>query len=124
MRMCADHWAKLKAALEARGLGDLMAKSQEDVQRRMEAAMVQGDPAKSFEPLLGAHNAILANALDTVGMQLMEPNADGSERCPICFLKTCPCGNPECAPKFERWIEHAADDALTEAKRLGLVTVQ
>jgi hypothetical protein len=58
----------------------------------------------------------------------MAPNDDGSERCPVCYLKElslaaprCECGDPACTPEsraesFERWIERAADDEL---ERLG-----
>lgn len=123
MRFCGDHWAKLKAALHARGLEQFMAKSSAELGERMTTELEGGDPAKSFEPLMGAHNAILANALRVAGLDLMAPKEDGGEWCPICYLLTCKCGDPECPKRFEGWIEKAADDALAVAKSLGLVTV-
>lgn len=116
MRMCKTHWEKLRSALETRGLGAFIAKTDEELKAKFDK-----EPP-DFEALLGAHNAILSNALNAAGMELMQKEPDGSERCPLCFLKTCPCGDPACAARYESWIDHAADDALVEAKRLGLVT--
>lgn len=114
--MCIDHWAKLRAALAERKLDKLIAAD------GMQAAadLVAGRP----DPLMAAHNAILSNAVDKVGLAIMMQNDDGSERCPICYLKAlslaspqCTCGDPACTPEsiadgFERWIEIAADEQL------------
>jgi hypothetical protein len=76
----------------------------------------------SFEPLLGAHNALVVNLLSTAGLEAMAPNDDGSDRCPLCFvIDRCQCGEGEACP-FRSWIVRAADDQLTEARRLGLVS--
>lgn len=123
MKFCMDHWNALKAAVEARGLGHLIARSGDAVAGRVSTEATQGPSKETFEPLLGAHNAILSNALRIAGLAVMMPNEDGSERCPLCFLITnCGCpekGTPQCA--FAKWIDHAADDMVTAAKELGAI---
>jgi hypothetical protein len=117
MKFCQPHWDKLKAAIEARGLMSRVASSGEQAAAQLAA----GKP----DPLMAAHNAIVGNALGKVGLELMMPNEDGTERCPICFLvklslesPRCECGDPTCTPQAraessERWIDHAADDQIT-----------
>ncbi len=56
-----------------------------------------------FDPLLFANLAIIKNAIDNDRSVLT------ANRCPICLLET-----PD-------WIECAAEDAYSEAVRLGLV---
>jgi len=108
MKMCPTCWSSLKKAIEERGLGQFVAKSSEALAEKLTTV--------EFEPLMGAHNALVANALDAGGLELL-----AHEGCPLCFLiDRCACGMGErCS--FRTWIDRAADDALTEAKRLGLV---
>lgn len=123
MKFCPPHWEKLRAAIELRGLTPFCATTDSELQRRMGAGP-EVAPTSAFEPLMGAHNAILTNTLRIGGMELFGPTANGEnggEWCPICFLKTCPCGDPECPPKFEAWIDRAADDMLATAQELRLV---
>lgn len=122
MKFCQPHWDKLKTALVERGLEPLMVKTSEAMHRRMQVEL-RGDahPADMFEPLMGAHNAILANALSAGGLALMAPKDDGSDWCPICFLKTCECGDPACPERFESWVEKAADEQLAQAHALKLI---
>lgn len=118
MRMCQEHWDKLKEALRERGLMGLVPQGGEAAAKLLS----EGRP----DPLMAAHNAIVGNAMDAFGIAIMMPNEDGSERCPLCYCKRqcfdnpCPgnCGRPDCSPesnaaKFETWIERAADDQLT-----------
>jgi hypothetical protein len=116
MRMCMPHWNALKAAIDARGLSQFIAKDGDEVQRRADT--------KSFEPLLGAHNAILAQAINVGGLEVLMQNDDGQELCPICFFQDrCKCGAPDCKERYEKWIEFSAEDARREAIHLGLLPV-
>lgn len=126
MRMCADHWASLRAAIDAAGLGALVAENGEDATRRLAESSRNGTTIDTFEPLLGAHNAILSNALALAGLQIMHPNEDGTERCPLCFLnqmhalhcKDSGCAGPESNP-FDEWIDNATEDMVKEWKAFG-----
>lgn len=114
MRICQPHWDKLRDALKLRGLDDMVAK--DGAQAAHDLA--DGRP----DPLMSAHNAIVSNALGVVGLAVMEPNDDGTERCPLCYLQQlslrgCECGDPACTfearvARFEGWIDRAADDEL------------
>lgn len=110
MKFCEDHWTKLRTAIDERGMTKLVSKSGEEAARRT----TEG----GFDPLMGAHNSIVSNALERAGLELMNANPDGSERCPMCFLGSH-CEN--CAVIVETWIGKAADGALEEATSLGLL---
>lgn len=100
MKMCKTHWDALRAAIDACGLNKLVSKSGDEVVRRM----VQG----GSDPLMDAHNLILANALDKGGLAILMDNEDGTERCPVCYL-----GVPE-------WIEFAARGIAAHYVEQGL----
>lgn len=122
MKFCQAHWDDLKTKIEAAGLGRFVAKSGEAVMNKLvDDLQGAGDAAANFEPLMGAHNAILSNALNVAGLAVMVQNDDGSDRCPICFLiDNCPCGRGEECP-FRTWPQRAVDDQVAEAKRLKLI---
>ena len=121
MKLCNDHWHKLKAAIDTRGLNAFVAKDGQAAADVMKAQIDKGEITKAgFDPLLNANFAIFNNALGVVGLVLMVSNDDGSERCPLCYLASvCPTCQP--CQHFEKWIDAAADEQLEEAKRLGLV---
>ncbi len=106
MRFCPDHWAELRKAIDDRCLSEFVA--QDDV----EAAdrLTRGD----FDPLMGAHNAIMSNGLKYMGLSVMLSNDDGSQRCVICYGLTFNEGP-------EAWIAAAADAQLAKAKKLGFI---
>jgi hypothetical protein len=124
MKFCQNHWNILRKAIDDRGMGHLVAKSGEECVKKLVADIEQ--PSKStFDPLMGSHNMILSRALHDYGLEIMMQNEDGSDRCPICFLDAKhkeSCIDPGCTWIYEKsWIQGVADDALIEAKRLGLI---
>lgn len=114
MRMCSECWSKLRTAIDSRGLGGFVMKSGEAIVAKM---MAPKNESEAFEPLFGAHNALVANALQAGGIGLMA--GDG---CPLCTLAgLCQCGlGDQCA--YRTWIDRAADDQLARARKLGLVS--
>lgn len=109
--MCADHWEKLKDAIKARGIYHLV-KDAKGVHAEVVEAVEKGENTSTPDPLFAAHNMIVSNCLNVAGLEIMQPNADGSERCPLCYLlKNCPCGEEAACP-FNTWIDRAADGAL------------
>ncbi len=128
MRMCDDHWNELKKKLDDRGLTQFIAKDgKEAVERFVEDLQALEKDKKNFDPLLFANNAIMFNVLDTVGLAVMGQDENGNEHCPICYvINTCPCRKdpkPGIVCTFTTWTTHAANDALEEAKKLGLVAM-
>jgi hypothetical protein len=113
MKFCDIHWSGLRAAIGARGMGDLVAKSGYEIHDKLKQELESGPAAENFDPLMHAHNAIVTNALRVAGLDVMTNNG-----CPICFLNDCSVkvGRPE---NFEVWFDRAADDALKHAVALG-----
>ena len=128
MKFCQQHWDKLKAAIEARGLSSLVAVDGVDAHKRITSELKgEGSEKTTFEPLMGAHNAILSNVLSSpVGISVMYDNEDGTARCPLCFITSehkANCAVVDCKDDdFEDWIDIAADEQLARAKKLGLVS--
>ena len=132
MRFCENHWGMLREKVDAAGLGTLVP---ETAEKAMAGLVDQIETDKTtvdnFDPLMGAHNAIVANGLDMVGLDLMQPNEDGSERCPICYLTAysqkwrgpndiCTCGCGERVPNFEEWLDLAVAGQVEVWKAMQL----
>jgi hypothetical protein len=123
MRMCDTHWQELRKAIADRGLESFVATNSENAAAKLEAQWKDGEAKGNFDPLMGAHNAILTNALELAGLYVLEPNDDGSERCPLCFLEEgCRAKHTEAEPcQYKSWPGRAADDMRSIAVRLGLL---
>lgn len=125
MRFCQPHWTTLRAAIDERGLSPLVARGGAQAARNFAAEARDGPSIKNFDPLMVAHNQIWSRAMEMVGLELMRPNEDGSERCPLCFVnevhaKTCkgsPCRLP-LVNGFDSWIPSVADWVKGEVERL------
>lgn len=123
MQMCMDHWNALRAAIDARGLSALVSESGEQAAANLASEMQDGPSVDNFDPLLGAHNAIMVHALEHGGFGVMQPNADGSERCPLCWMNSMHnehCREPGCIETavYDRWIDLAADGQVEDWKAL------
>lgn len=145
MRFCQDHWDRLRAAIDERGLSHLIAPDGETAVAQIKQELEQGPSAVTFDPLMSAHWAIVSNAMDTITragaspLYLMTagpedpvegygPAGDGRTwpRCPLCYLNLAhelTCKDPRCTlPKvggYDWMIERAADDQAQRAAELG-----
>ncbi len=116
MKICQEHWDKLKEAIEARGLGHLVAGS------GATAAVITGQLSGSdeYDPLIAANFAIWNNALEAFGLSMMYEDAP----CPLCLMDkhAAECVEPDCAKNSGMdWIRFAADGQLETARNKGLV---
>lgn len=122
MRICSEHWARIRELVDSYGLAHLVANDGYEAIARMKKEIEGGADASTFDPLMVANNLILQNAMSAAGLEIMQANEDGSERCPVCFVRdSCTCGAPDCRERYERWPENAVRDAAAIAKELGLV---
>lgn len=124
MKICADHWGKLKAAIELRGLTYLVAASGEKAVAMLEARIAdpKADFKDTYDPLMAANFAIWNNALEAFGLGVMAEDA----LCPLCLMDkhAAECAEPECAKNSGLdWIEFAADGQLEVARQKGLVSL-
>jgi hypothetical protein len=107
MKMCLDHWNKLRAAIDAHGLTPLVSQGGKSAVMKMVDALKHGPNIHNFDPLMSAHNQIVAHAVEVGGIEMLQ-----IEGCPICFLQTEHdkyCETPNCEQDFEKWIDYAAD---------------
>lgn len=125
MQFCDKHWETLKTEIKERGLWGLVPTSGEQAIARMKSELDQGElTASNFDPLMYAHNAIVNNVMDLIGLQVLLPNEDGSDRCPLCYIQQrhdAECTLIDCGHTFDPWPGFAANDARDHAVRLGLM---
>jgi hypothetical protein len=142
MKFCQSHWDKLRAAIEARGLTEFVSKGGEAAAELVKRQLMEAQeplPAggrATFDPLMNAMFAIVNNAMESTpaGLQIMLPNEDGSDRCPLCYIngerhkaaQSDPAGAERWARAddvafYDEWVDRAADEQLARAKELGLV---
>ncbi len=126
MRFCPDHWERLREAIKARGLYALVADSGEQAAKNLVSELADGSTIDNFDPLMGAHNAIVAQAMDIIPgqykqnpmMLFADPDEHPEWACPICALNWCHeehdrlCTVEDCTwPKGFDW----SDDMITGA---------
>ena len=125
MKFCQTHWDKLKEAIREAGIYGFAASSSDQIAAKMVKEIDAGASKSTFDPLMNGYLAILSNALDAAGLQVMGPNEDGSDRCPLCFMNEahralCKDG-PGCTFSYDPWIGFAARDQREKAVELGLM---
>jgi hypothetical protein len=110
MKICADHWLHLRAAIEERGLAKFVARSGEDALAVITARLHGVEPTTAFEPLMNANFAIWARYTEGVGMDAL-----AFEGCPLCEVEAFHTG------LAQDWIDGSAEDQLAHARHIGLV---
>lgn len=108
-KMCIEHWNQIRAEVEKQGLTKFVAKSTEDLQRKLESG--------ERDPLMGAHNAIMGAVIEKGGLAWVAVNP-----CPYCFVIGQRAANGITEPLD--WIEGAVEDELNYFKEKGLITAQ
>lgn len=138
MHFCDDHWSALRAEVEKQGLSSLVPEGGEKAAAAMASQAQEGLTIDNFDPLMGAHNAIVMNALQFVGESGVSPlvmfSSDSPHHCPLCFLnwmaiehaKACEkkdCEGPKDEETAKTWydwmIERSVQDQVDDWKSLG-----
>lgn len=116
MKICQTHWDLLRARITVLGLHHLVVGSTEEMTAIVKRALGEGYHAiNDFDPLLMANFAIWRNALAVYGANyMMTLTEDRQARCPLCE-HVLHDGDPQA------WIDSTSDEALAEARKLGLV---
>ena len=137
MKFCPDHWTALRHAVSLRKLDALIAESGDAAIGNLLSEMADGSTVDNFDPLMGAHNAIVAQAMTIIKERYTQNPlmvmADDTEHpewaCPICALNWCHaeherlCTQEGCDwPKGYDWTDEmvngASDLMLQEWKKL------
>lgn len=96
MKFCQPHWDRLRAAIETRGLMPLVARDGREAIARLKDEIEGSADKATFDPLMAAHNMILARCTELLGLYLYS-----GDYCPVCEI--CKPGTyPEPAPE-SRW---------------------
>lgn len=116
MKFCTAHWESLKENIKARGLWEFVSKDGEEAGKKMLAKQEANDKdepptAASFDPLLLAHNNIIAAFVRDIGL-----DAFAGEKCPICEIEKSRAG------LGKGWLDGASDDMLNIAKHFKLIS--
>lgn len=120
MRMCLElHWRLLREAIDARGLGVLVPENGEKAAADFVDAITDGLSIDNFDPLRGAHDAIIANCMANLppegAIAMLSPRADGSDWCPLCFMNE----RNNAGNNYDGWIDLAASDQVEIWRELG-----
>ena len=110
MKFCQAHWDELKAAVERKGMGDLIAPSGAAAVYRMKQELEGTATDSAFDPLLAAHWAIARNAIEMGGLYIM------GDYCPLCEVKEH-LGETEA----KAWIEYSTDAMREYCLEQGLI---
>jgi hypothetical protein len=118
MRICQDHWDKLRGALKERGIDHLGAQSGVELMENIKTTFDGGQP--NYDPLIDCNNMIWSRGLEMGGLYLMNTKEDGSSYCPICeAIVYQPSYTREDHERY--WIDGPADAALAHCRMLGLI---
>jgi hypothetical protein len=116
MKICQQHWDRLRLEIDNRGLTHLIAGSSEDVMGIVERSLDGTFNTKDdFDPLLMANMLIWRASLEAGGMYLLSGDENGEPYCPLCELV-------KNDGDLDDWVNGACDDSLDEARRLGLTS--
>jgi hypothetical protein len=118
MKFCPAHWETLRAAIKDRGLSALVAESGQQAVSNFASEIDHGPTVDNFDPLMGAHWAIIGN------LSTNNPAILFADDCPLCYANRAHfegCSDPTCtdAAYYDPWIQRAADDQVDVWKSLG-----
>lgn len=113
MKFCKPHWEQLRNAINDRGLTDLVPKTGEEAIERVKKQQANGGKItpETYDPLITAHNMIVANALKAGGIYMLE-----GDFCPLCELDK---NAEEMKETADDWIRKSADGVAAYAVEIG-----
>ena len=120
MQFCHPHWDMLCDAIKDRGLSALVAESGQQAASNFASELSDGPSVDNFDPLMGAHWAIIGN------LSTNNPGVLFMDGCPLCYANrdhAQRCKDPSCtggATYYDSWIGRAADDQVAAWKSRGV----
>ena len=119
MKICPDHWTKLREAVKARGLWQYVAKDGHAAMQNIVLELEGREREAYFDPLMHAHNMIWSAALERCGLALMM-----GDKCPVCegiaFNLALPDNTYTPDAEEHYWIDGPADAVLAICTEKGM----
>lgn len=112
MKMCQDHWDKLREAIRERGLYEFVAKSGDVASEKMKAELEStADETKPYDPLASANWGIATQAVEQGATYIMF-----GDYCPLCEVET-----HAGSSSSQDWINGCTDAILNDFRENGWV---
>lgn len=116
MRFCQSHWDALRAAIDARGLSHLVARSGKEACERLVAESKGEATDATWDPLMAAHNMIVSRVLELGG-----PYIFTGDYCPVCEAIRGHAKHMTREQVEKHYTDGPADAVLQLAREKGLV---
>lgn len=113
MQICANHWGKMRQAIDDRGLSHLVSKTGEQAHAALVDQLEGGADQRFFDPLMNANFAIFSAFLEGAGLAGLD-----LQGCPLCEVAKSDLPNLD-----DDWISGAADVQLHAARLFGVAPV-
>lgn len=123
MKICQEHWDKLRDAVDEAGMGHLRIKDDKEAFDHV-VNQAAGKEVK-FDPLMMAHNVVSGHALKVFGLAIAHKHDRGTNDghwCPLCVAKTE--GDAWQNPNLDKeWIDGTVNGVKEYADKRGLLNV-
>jgi len=121
VKICHEHWQQLRWRVCERGLGHLLHHPHGEFEDLTAELCGRRPVPNPFDPLASCREVAESLALARGGLYLNRPGADGRERCPVCELVRCECGEPLALSREEYWPAAIVDTVVKVARGRGLM---
>ncbi len=122
MQFCQPHWNILKEMVISKGMGELIAKSGEELKARVVEELEGTATSATYDPLMAAYWSILGKALELGGIYLMfDKPGDGCEYCPLCEVEIQGVKVENKVGLAAEWMEGCTDAILVHCREQGLL---
>jgi hypothetical protein len=119
MKFCMPHWNALRDAIAARGLAHLGARTGQEAAARVVAEVKGQATDRTYDPLMDAHNMIVAHVTEQGGLYLFT-----GDYCPVCEAIKGHAKTMTPAEVEDHYINGPADAVLAYCRQQKLVLEQ
>lgn len=123
MQFCKPHWDALRAAVDAKGMSQLVARSGEKAMEDIKTQLEGTSTLENWDPLMASYWAISGKVLERVGLGAMP-----EDFCPLCsvqdsfdHISKLPGYNPDYHHDAAEWIDSCTTGMQKYARSNGLI---
>lgn len=123
MKYCNHHWTMLRIAIDVRGLTHLVARDGAEAVKRLKSEADGTATPFTYDPLMAAHNMVIARALKLGGIGMLGTAPDGGEYCPVCEAMRGHASYQSAQITERHYTDGPADAALAYCRESGLLAL-